>query len=295
MRLILHASGQTIHIAMEQAGEQTVMVGEYQYKVSRLAQKVRRLANRMWESKLSGEVLEQRFYFEAAEGARGASQWADSGSFSPVDGAMVGLGRWDEDGTVGIALHELAHEMHLRGGGYNDSDGVIREALALLAEREAGLSRSFDREPYYTAANLVAQLTELPAFRNMAFSRRWEEVASLNNDVGLADLVNYYLDKSERLGLAGWLKRYSDNVELRDALLNKLATTSLRYSLAYRRTLIRNLVRCERSMPLEQLFALFDVVITLDKRYPEDDLSSIIDFCFAPVVRPKRRLLAFGM
>lgn len=294
MRLILYASGQTVNITMEQAGEQVVGVGEHSYKISRLAQKVRRQAMRMWESSLTADVLDRRFYFEAAEGPRATSQWADSGSFSPADGAMVGLGRWDEDGTVGIALHELAHEMHLRGGGYDDSDGVIREALAMIAEREAGLKRSFDREPYYTAANLVAQLAELSAFNNMSFAKRWAEVASLNSDVALADIVNYYLDKSERLGLARWLKRYSENVDLRDALLNKLASTSLRYSLPYRKALVRNLVRCDQSLSLEQLFALFDAVITLDRRYPEDDLERIIDFCFAPVARPKRRLLALG-
>lgn len=294
MRLILHAGGQAVNVIMEQAGDQVIAAGDHQYKISRLAHRVRRMATRMWEGPLTAEVLERRFYFEASERIRTSGQWGDSGSFSPSEGAMVGLGRWDEDGTVGIALHELAHEMHLRGGGYDDSDGVIREALALLAEREAGMVRNFDREPYYTAANLVAQLAELPAFNRMPFARRWEEVATLSSDNGLSDLINYYLDKSENLGLARWLKRFSDNVDLRDTLLHKLAVTSQRYSLVYREALIRNLVRCNQSVTFEQLLTLFDAVVALDRRFPEDDLERIIDFCFAPVVPPKRRLLAFG-
>ena len=114
------------------------------------------------------------------------------------------------------------------------------------------------------------------------------------NDAGLADLVNYYLDQSERLGLSKWLKRYSENVELRDWIMGKLAVTSLRYSLELRRQLIRNLVRCEQSTPADQIAYLLDSIITLDRRYPNDDLGRIIDFCFAPHMKQRRSLFAIG-
>ncbi|MEI8166133.1 MAG: hypothetical protein WCG26_07135, partial [Chloroflexales bacterium] len=196
--------------------------------------------------------------------------------------------------TVGIALHELAHEMHLRRGGYDFSDGVLREAVSLLAEREAGLMRSFEREPYHTASHLIAQLSELPAFGNQSFVKRWNELMDLTNDAALADLVNFYLDKSERLGFDRWLKRFTDNLELRDALLSKLAVTSLRYSLELRRQLIGNVVRCGAEITPDQIVRVLDSVVTLDRRYPNDDLGRIIDFCFAPHARRKRRLFAFG-
>lgn len=293
MQLLLRANGQQASITMEQAGDQRLVVGDHTYRPVQIARKVRRLAGQMWGGTLSPEILDQRLTFEALDGARAAGPWSDSGSFSPRSGSYVTLGRWDEDGSVGIALHELAHEMHLRSGGYDDSDGVLREALSLLAEREAGLVRSFEREPYYTASNLIAQLAELSAFNRQPFSKRWQELVTLTNDAGISDLINFYLDKSERLGLARWLKSFSDDVELRDAVLGKLAVTSLRYSLELRRQLIQNLVRCNTSIPVEQLAYLLDSIVTLDKRYPGDDLGRIIDFCFAPHVRQRRRLFAF--
>jgi hypothetical protein len=287
MQLLLRVGGQIATVTMDQAGEQTVLVGEHTYRIARMAQRVRKLATRMWGGAAAPAVLDQRLTFEATESYIPGSQWGDSGSFSPVAGATVALGRWDEDATVAIALHELAHEMHMRAGGYDESDGIMREALALLAEREAGLKRDFDREPYYTASNLVAELCELPAFARMPFPKRWEEVVPLQSDLALADLVNFYLDRSERLGLARWLKRYSDKVELRDALLYRVAACSLRYSLDYRRKLLASLVRCPYNTPLEQICGALDAVMALDKRYPDDDLSRIIAFCFAPVTDQK--------
>ena len=294
MYLLLHSATQSGRIVMEQAGNQTVSIGEHRYQIANLAHSVRKHAQRMWQKALTDDVLDRRFYFEATEGARGMSQWGDSGSFSPANGAMVALGRWDEAGSVAIALHEIAHEMHLRSGGYDDSDGIIREALALLAEREAGMRRSFEREPYHTAANLIEQLSELSAFKSLPFHKRWEEVADLRNEIALADLVNFYVDRSDRLGLGRWLKRYSESEDVRDTLLHRLAITSLRYSLEYRRVLLRNLVRCKPTMPMDRLLAVLDAVSALDQRYPQDDLRRIIEFCFAPVAPPRRRLFAFG-
>jgi len=289
MQLLLRANGQQAAITMESAGDQVLVVGEHRYRPAQIARKVRKLANAMWGDAFAPDVLSERLTFEALDGGKPSGPWTDSGSFSPRSGSFVTLGRWDEDGSVGIALHELAHEMHLRGGGYDASDGVLREAVSLLAEREAGLKRSFEREPYYSASSLVGQLMELHAFSRQSFSKRWAELSELTNDAGLADLVNFYLDKSERLGLERWLKRVSESLDVRDALLSKLAVTSLRYSLELRRQLIANLVRCEPSTAPEQLAYLLDSIVTLDKRYPGDDLGQIIEFCFAPHVRQRRR------
>lgn len=293
MQLLLRANGQQAAIKMDSAGDQVLVVGEHRYRPAQIARKVRRLATGMWGAELSPEILDERLTFEALDGGRASGPWTDSGSFSPRSGSHVSLGRWDEDGTVGIALHELAHEMHLRRGGYDTADGVVREAVSLLAEREAGLERSFEREPYYSASHLVGQLAALSAFSRMAFTKRWNELMELPNDVALADLVNFYLDKSERLGLDRWLKGF-DSLELRDMLLGKLAVTSLRYSLELRRQLIKNLVRCERGAPVEQLAYVLDSIVTLDRRYPGDDLERIIDFCFAPHVRQRRGLFALS-
>jgi hypothetical protein len=279
---------------MERAGEQSLTVGAYSYRPNQMARKVRRLATQMWGADLANGILEQRLTFEALESGAAISPWSDSGSFSPANGSVISLGRWDEEGSVGIALHELAHEMHMRSGGYDSSDGVLREALSLLAEREAGLSRTFEREPYYTASNLIDQLCELPAFTRQSFAKRWAEIVALTNDVGLSDLVNFYLDRSENMGLGRWLKRYSDNLELRDALLNNIAAVTLRYSLSYRRYILERVVRCTSEITPEQLAYVFESISTLDRRYPNDDLEQIIDFCFAPHIRQRRRLLAFG-
>lgn len=294
MQLLLKANGQQAAINMDNAGAQVLVVGEHSYRPADMARKVRRLATAMWGSELAPDILNERLTFEALEGGRPNGPWSDSGSFSPRSGSYVSLGRWDEEGTVGIALHELAHEMHLRRGGYDASDGVVREAVSLMAEREANLVRTFEREPYYTASNLMTQLTELSGFQRQPFTKRWNEMMEITSDTGLSDLVNYYLDKSERIGLEKWLKRFTEDLDLRDAVLGKLALTSLRYSLELRRQLISNLVRCEATTPADQLAYVFDSIVTLDRRYPADDLGRIIDFCFAPHVRPKRRLFALG-
>jgi hypothetical protein len=294
MQLLLRANGQQAAVNMDSAGDQLLVVGEYQYRPAQLARKVRRLATAMWGSELSAEILHERLTFEALDGGRVGSSWSDSGSFSPRSGSFVSLGRWDEDGTVGIALHELAHEMHMRRGGYDAADGVLREAVSLLAEQEAGLVRSFEREPYYTASQLVGQLVAMSSFQRQPFSKRWNELMELTNHVGLSDLVNFYLDKSERLGLEKWLRRFTEDLDRRDLLLNKLALTSLRYGAELRRQLIESLVRCEPTLSADQLIYVLDSIVTLDRRYPGDDLGQIIDFCFAPHARQRRRLFAFG-
>ncbi|RRR73329.1 MAG: hypothetical protein EI684_08870 [Candidatus Viridilinea halotolerans] len=294
MQLVLRANGQQATINMDNAGSQVLVVGQYRYRPSHMAHKVRRLAHTMWGSELSSDILNERMTFEALDGGRTSGPWIDSGSFSPRSGSFVSLGRWDEDGTVGIALHELAHEMHMRRGGYDDSDGVMREAVSLMAEREAGLRRLFEREPYYTASNLVNQLMDLKAFGRQPFTRRWNELMDLTTDVALSDLVNYYLDKSERVGLEKWLKNFTPDVDLRDALLGKLAVVALRYSLDLRRQLLSRLVRCSPSLAPDQVAYILDSIVTLDRRYPGDDLGRIIDFCFAPHTRQRRRLFAFG-
>lgn len=292
MQLVLKAGGQRVTLDMEQS-DQVLVVGAYRYHPAQMARKVRRLATQMWGSELSPHILSERLTFEAPDGNAATNSWTDSGSFSPASGSLVTLGRWDENGSVGIALHELAHEMHMRNGGYDHSDGVLREGLSLLAERESGLLRTFEREPYYTASNLIGQLSEMSNFARQPFIKRWSEVISLSNDVGLADLINFYLDRNERLGLARWLNRFSPNVEARDLLLSRLATTSLRYSLNLRRQLIEQLVRCPTNIGLEQVVALLEAIIALDRRHPRDDLGQIIDFCFAPHIR-RRRLFAFS-
>jgi hypothetical protein len=294
MQLLLRSGGQRMAVDMERAGGQTLNVGEYSYRPTQMARKVRRLANQMWGADLAPGILEQRLIFEALDGGSGMSPWSDSGSFSPTSGSIVSLGRWDEDGSIGIALHELAHEMHMRSGGYDHSDGVLREALSLLAERESGLRRTFEREPYYTASNLINQLCEISAFGRQSFPKRWAEIVGLSNDVGLSDLVNFYLDRSEHLGLGRWLKHYSDNLELRDVVLNRIAAVTLRYSLNYRRYFIERVVRCNSEITPDQLTYVFESIATLDRRYPNDDLEQIIDVCFAPHTRQRRRLLAFG-
>jgi hypothetical protein len=289
MQLLLKANGQQATITMESAGDQVLAVGAYSYKPAQIANKVRKLATAMWGGALTPEILNERLTFEALDAGRVNGQWTDSGSFSPRSGSFVTLGRWDEQGSIGIALHELAHEMHLRAGGYDPSDGVMREAVSLLAERESGLRRTFEREPYYTASNLVEQLMELSAFARQPFPKRWAELMELTSDAGLSDLINFYLDKSERLGLGRWLKEVGES----DLLLSKLAVTSLRYSLDLRRQLVGKLVSCDPRTPVEQLAYVLDSIVTLDRRYPADDLGRIIDFCFAPHARQRRRLFAF--
>lgn len=293
MHLLMRVNGQKVSLDMERAGDQTLTVGEHRYQPARLARRVRKLATRMWGTFMEPDVLDSRFYFEALEGTAWSRE-VDSGNFTPAHGASVTLGRWNEDATVGIALHELAHEIHLRSGGYDASETVVREAVALLAERQAGLVRSFEREPYYTASNLVAQLYVLRAFTRQPFRQSWSDMVTVTTSTGLSDLINYYLDRSEGLGLSRWLQRYSQQVEVRDQLLQALAICSLRYSLDYRRILIRNIVQCSNETPLDRLLHVIDAVMMLDRRYPEDDIGEIINFCFAPLPRPQRRLLAFG-
>ncbi len=294
MLLLLRVNGQSMRMDMEQAVDKVLSIGSYQYRPAHIARKTRKLATQMWGDQIAPVILDQRFYFEAFDNYRATSSWGDSGNFTPANGASVALGHWDEDATVGIALHELAHEMHLRNGGYDHSSDVIREALALMAEREAGLSRRFDREPYYTASNLVAELSELRHFRRMSFKQRWDELVVLMTDTELSDVVNYYLDRSEGLGFDRWLRRYTDRPAVREALLSVMANCSLRYSLDYRRALVRGVARCHLLTPFEQLVKAFDALMTLDSRYPDDDLERMINFCFAPLARSRRGPLAFG-
>ncbi|NJP05998.1 MAG: hypothetical protein HC837_10425 [Chloroflexaceae bacterium] len=295
MHLYLQLNRRTMDLDMERTGKQVLTVGEYHYRPANIAQRVRKLTSKMWEPTVVKEVLAQRIRFETPDNARSWVYGGDSGSFSPYEGALVMLGCWDEETTVGIALHELAHEMHLRSGYYEESDEVIREALAIMAEREAGLMRVFEQDPYHTASNLIAQLADLWAFQSQPFSQRWNEMIALTRDIDLADLVNYYLDRNEGIGLGRWMKRYSKDTEMRETVLLTMATCSLRYSLNHRRCLLRNLIRCKTDTPIESILHVFDAIIELDSRYPEDDIKAIIDFCFAPINRNHRGLsVAFG-
>ncbi len=290
----MRVNGQKVSLDMEQAGDQVLTVGEHRYQPARLARRVRKLATRMWGNEVDPEVLHSRFYFEAMEGPYAWNRMDTGETFTPASGASVLLGTWNEESTIGIALHMLAHELHYRCGAYEESETVVREALALMAERESGLVRTFEREPYYTASNLVEQLYQLRAFTRQPFRQRWAEMVTLSSSTDLADMVNYYLDRSEGLGLTRWLQRYSQQVEVREQLLQAIAMCSLRYSLDYRRILIRNMVRCSTETTLDRLLHVIDAVMMLDRRYPEDDIGEIIDFCFAPLPRSQRKLLASG-
>ncbi len=294
MYLIVRVKGKTINLDMEYAGTEKLTIGTHQYHPARLARRVRKLATRMWRRDLPPAMLTERLYFEALDDGQMGGSWVDSGIFTPNSGSVITLGKWDENGTVGIALHELAHDMHYSSGGYDDSDGIVREAVALLAERESGLVRHFEREPYYTASNLVEQLYSIWSFKKQPFQRRWAEVTAITTSSSLADLINYYLDIDEGLGLGRWLQRYNSHVEAREALLHALSVCSLRYSLDYRRTLLRSLVRCNPATSLEQFLQVIDSIATLDQRYPDDDLNKIIDFCFVSLSRPQRGVVAFG-
>ncbi len=294
MQLLMRVNGQKVSLDMEQAGDQVLTVGEHRYQPARLARRVRKFATKMWGNEMGADVLNGRFYFEAMEGPYAWNRMDTGETFTPASGASVLLGTWNEESTIGIALHMLAHELHYRSGSYDESETVVREALALMAERESGLVRTFEREPYYTASNLVEQLYQLRTFTRQPFRQRWAEMVTIASSTDLADMVNYYLDRSEGLGLTRWLQRYSQQVEVREQLLQAIAMCSLRYSLDYRRILLRNIVRCSTDTTLDRLLHVIDAVMMLDRRYPEDDIGEIIDFCFAPLPRSQRKLLASG-
>jgi hypothetical protein len=291
MYLTLQLDGQVRTVDMEQLPLPELSLGGHRYSPPRIARQVRRQATRLWGRRLPPEALGARLVFDALDDRPAEQRIGDSGSFTPHQGSTVSLGAWPEAETIAIALHEVAHEMHLLDGGYDDADSVVREALALLAEREAGMRRAFEREPYYTASNLVDQLLELPLFAGMPFARRWAEISQLQSAEELSDLVNFYLDRDQGLGLRRWLKRFSADVPTRDALLSELASCSLRYSLRYRRALLRALVRCDARTPLPTLVDALGAVATLDRRYPDDDLERIIGFCLGPLGRRSQPLL----
>jgi len=278
---------------MEQAGDRVITVGSHRYRLVRMARLVHKYADRMWGSDLHPDILRNRLAFEAPDTFYSGEPDGDGGDFTPRDGASIRLGKWNEKVTVGIALHELAHEMHLVKGGYTDSDDILREALALLVEREMGIYRSFEYDPYYTASHLVAQLDQLWMFHSLPFRRRWNELVTLSTAQELADLVNYYLDRNEGLGLHRWLQQYGEwmGLDARDEVLELLSECSLRYSLDYRRTLIRNLVRCHIDTPVDKILNVLDAVIELDERHPDDDMGHIINFCFTSLPRTRWRLL----
>jgi len=293
MYLHLQINDQRVCVEMEQTATETFTAGSYTYHPRRIALQVRKLATKMWGIALGPGVLDKRLNFTTLDDLQPwAAQDDFSGSFSPSEGAMVVLGRWNEKATVGIALHELAHEIHLRNGGYEVSEELVREVLSILAEREGGLVREFSYEPYFTASNLVAQLYDIWAFISRPFIQRWAEMVEMTTSVEISDLINYYLDRDENLGLERWAQRHSRNAENRNLLLNKLANCSLQYGLDYRRQIIGKLVGCHPEISLDHFIDVFEAILTLDNRYPEDNLGEIIDFCFAPLPRAPRGILA---
>lgn len=296
MRLLLRLNGQKISVEMENSAPQTLVVGTYTYRPARLAQRLRKIVNKMWGDVMQPGTLDSRLYFEARDGASTWRQHIEGGSFNRADGALVTLGVWDEDSTIGIALHEFAHEIHWQHGGFEASDDIVCEALAIMAERESGLIRDFDNdpEPYYTSSNLIAQLSQLRAFTRQPFRKRWAELCDVTSSASIADMINYYLDRSEGLGLARWLQRYSKDIEVRELLLHQLALCSLRYSLEYRRILIRNVVRSHTNTPLERMINVISAVMQLDWRHPDENIGDIIEFCFAPLRGSRRTLVASG-
>jgi hypothetical protein len=198
------------------------------------------------------------------------------------------LGLVDETDTYNLVIHEVAHEMHFRQGGYNASDEVVQEAIAIMAEEEYG-SRSFDWNPHYTSQQLLHQLKQYPNFSSLAFIERWEILNKINNVQQLSYLVNRYVDEANGGQLRSWFNRRLATPEQAKNILNALAGATECFAIFNRQLVINRLVHQYEGwetlsgQQVERLSRNLLRLRDLDQRYPDEMLTNLMEIAFQPV------------
>jgi len=259
-------------------------VNGFCYDFGRILSETRLRFKELWGIECPPDLLKKRLHFSEERFFNRMLKNEHYGVYHRNTGANICLGLLPEEQTCNLVIHELAHEMHYRHGGYNRAEVVVQELVAIMAEEEYE-TRQFDFDPHYTSQQLLHQLMEQPAFASLPFSERWQIVADIGTLAQVSFLINRYLDDTDGHHLRTWLSSRCANPEQARAITNALASVSECYAIFNRRLLIKRLLNIRGSaiLPAQDIDAICRALYqlkALDQHNPHDSLSNLIYSAF---------------
>jgi hypothetical protein len=265
-----------------------LVVNDFTYDFGQILNVTRMRIEELWEIECPPGLLEKRLHFSEQRYFNRMMKNEHYGVFHRSSGAHVCLGLVDETDTYNLVIHEIAHEMHYRQGGYNTSDEVVQEAVAIMTEEEYG-TRSFDWNPHYTSQQLLHQLKEQPGFDSLPFLEKWDILTQLGTIQQMSYLVNRYVDEGNGGQLRSWFNRRLANPEQARQILNALATATECYAVFNRQLVINRLINQYEGWEtlsgsqVEQISRSLFRLRDLDQRYPDEMLTNLMASAFQPV------------
>lgn len=265
-----------------------LVVNDFTYDFGQILNVTRLRIEELWEIECPPDLLEKRLHFSEQRYFNRMMKNEHYGVFHRSSGAHVCLGLVDETDTYNLVIHEIAHEMHFRQGGYHSSDEVVQEAIAIMTEEEYG-TRSFDWNPHYTSQQLLHQLKQYPSFDSLSFLEKWDILTQLGTIQQMSFLVNRYVDEANGGQLRSWFNRRLDKPEQARKVLNALATATECYAVFNRQLVINRLIHQYEGWEtlsgsqVEQISRSLFRLRDLDQRYPEEMLTNLMEYAFQPI------------
>lgn len=260
-------------------------VNGFCYNFGEIIAEAHRRIEFLWHTSYPPALLQKRLHFSEERFFNRMLKSQQYGIFNPHTGAHICLGLTPQEETHNLVIHELAHEIHYRQGGYSKADETMQEAVAILAEEEFGV-REFNFDPHFTSQQLLHQLQQLDGFGNLSFAARWEILSSVATTVDMSFMINRLLDCASGKRLQRWLQiRFADPTQAQ-VVLNQLAVTTQNYALFNRELLFDRLCQLADwqlvgSQPGARLAGALRFLLELDHRFPHENLADLINQAFS--------------
>lgn len=280
MRLGLVERGNYIMTEYNDLTGYRLEVNDFGYNFSEIIEETGWRLKELWNVSYPEDIIRHRLHFSEERYFNRMVKNEHYGIFSRHIGAHVCLGLVNQAETYNLVIHEIAHEIHFRQGGYHRADDFVREACAIMAEEEYAI-RSFDWNPHFTSQQLLHQLMELPNFGQQTFAARWETLSQLESVTELSWLINYYLDANEGGKLKKRLESQLANQNQVEQVQNSLAATTLEYALYNRKLLFAKLASLNLAPgDLPRLVQAIQRLKKLDALNPHEKLSVLMEQTF---------------
>ncbi len=254
-------------------------VNGFSYNFGEIIAEARQRVRFLWRIECPPDLISKRLHFSEEKFFNRMLKSSQYGIFNPHTGAHVCLGLVGQAETHNLVIHEIAHEIHYRQGGYSGADETVQEAVAILAEEEFG-QREFDYNPHFTSQQLLHLLNELPGFGQLTFLERWNNLSRIATTQQLSGLINQLLDDNEGGRLERWLGQHCANPDQKQHILNELALTTQSYAL-YNRGLVFKRIYDLNANPGQPLTGALRQLRELDRRFPEQMLTNLLEQAFA--------------
>jgi len=254
-------------------------VNGFSYNFGEIISEARYRVQSLWHIECPPDLIRQRLHFSEEKFFNRMLKSSQYGIFNPHTGAHVCLGLVGQTATHNLVIHEIAHEIHYRQGGYSRADETVQEAVAILAEEEFE-RREFDYNPHFSSQQLLHQLNELPGFGKLTFLERWNILSQVATSQQLSGLINQWLDDNEGGRLEGWLGQHCASSDQKQHILAELALTTQSYAL-YNRSLVFKRIYQLEACSGQQLSGALRSLRELDRHFPEQMLTNLLEQAFA--------------